>query len=145
MDCRDHGITIPEEVLDTIYAHFKKEHDIWMNKFGEISIEVSQKRLPKERILSCALRTESLNNAYKLYKQEKGISISDCGLRKKLERALDDELTLIIRKYYQQDPAPEQDPNHCHRPVIPKLLKDKVFLYKELLADICRGDSDDEM
>ena len=123
LTCRKHNISIPAKVLDVIGAHFKKAHRKWVKERDQDRVSGNKKRLPKEKILQCALESETLRGAFELYRKRTGSGDTDGALRKHLERFLDDKLPSLIREYY-----PFENP-----PVIPEKLTEKRDLYKELL------------
>lgn len=123
--CREYDIPIPDQVLDIIYSQIKKEHIEWSDKLLTLSNKISERKEPKEKILSCALRTEKLVDAYQLYRDETGFNgDSDEALRRRLQRYLEKELPNFIESVVSKE--------YRHYYPIPQRLKDKVTLYKEL-------------
>jgi len=127
--CRKLNISIPEEVLDILYNQIKKDHEEWIKKAYEFSKRKSERILPKDNILSCALRTKTLKEAYELYKKVTGEHVENVTLRRRLERFLQEELTNFIETQIPKDYRKHYCP-------IPSKLKDMLLLYRDLTSDL---------
>lgn len=145
--CRKYEIPVPAEVLDIIVERFKikeivqRDYDKWKKVQLKHIVAHSEKRWPKEKILSCALRTETFVDACKLYNKEEAarmrkdpahqvVFVDDNSLWQRLNRFLDDELPDLIKDQFISYP-------YSPKEVIKKELKDKLVIYRELMGLIC--------
>lgn len=145
--CQEYNVPIPGFLLDIIVEHFKieelvqKEHDKWKKTELKRIVAYSEKRWPKEKILSCALRTDTPQEAFELYKKEEDekrkkdskyqvATTAPNSLWQRLDRFLNDELPPLIESQI----IPYHDSPEV---VIKKGLNDKLAIYKELIGLIC--------
>lgn len=127
--CRRYKRPIPDEVLDNIAEHLKKEKEQQEKKHKNRTGETPDKRLPDEYLLSCALEADTLEKAYDSYREKAKEAVEDGALRKRLERCLDGKITSLMQSEFDWEPSQQAV-------ILPGRLILKLSFYKELLSSI---------